>query len=138
MLCIYTCTHLPETLRINIYPAYHDCQTRRLVRFQAVCHSANMSSKFTLLIMIVKHLQTALNQTRRRVRRLVWFQAVCHSANISSKLFEVKQNTIQADDNFSEVYGLIIIINWLEHHVIVFFLFLHFMWQDVPYKIILY
>ena len=37
---------------VNPYTANHDCQafahrvTRRLVRFQAVCHSANMSSKF--------------------------------------------------------------------------------------------
>ena len=41
---------------------------------------------FGLLIMIVKPLQTAWIQPRRRVtRRLVRFQAVCHSANMSSK-----------------------------------------------------
>ena len=55
--------------------------------------------------MIIKPLQRAWNQTRRRVR----FQAVCHSDyafQILSKLIEikVKQTTIQAGDNlFSSV-----------------------------------
>ena len=56
--------------------------------------------------MIVKHLQTAWNQTRRRVTwRLVWFQAVCHSANKSSKILsKLIEIYNEADDNlFSSV-----------------------------------
>ena len=41
---------------------------------------------FILLIIIVKPLQTAWNQTRRQVtRRLIRFQTVCYSADMSSK-----------------------------------------------------
>ena len=48
-------------------------------------HYSSFTDVLYLLIMIVKRLQTAWNQNRRRVtQRLVWFQTVCHSANMSS------------------------------------------------------
>ena len=47
-------------------------------------YDRNNKLTFNQLIMILNPLQTALNQTRRRVT-LVWFQAVCHSAKMSSK-----------------------------------------------------